>query len=201
MHVGYSCLAKKVTSASKQIMVVFGLLALPITIRLEKVMASPKPKSLAKAPQRQPWPDRLTDLRTVRLRTFLSKLHCPVADLAEDFVHAADDNQIDWRLLPSISVIESGGGKAYRNNNIFGWDNGNYPFASLRSAIHAVAFKLGKSRLYRNQSIERKLHLYNPDENYAPAVMSVMNRISPVVNLQPTRHIIRRQNQYSYATD
>ena len=201
MHVGYSCLAKKVASASKQIMVVCGLLALPITMRLEKVSASPKPKPFTKTPQYQPGLEPQTDLRTVRLKTFFSKLHCPVVELAEDFVHAADDNQIDWRLLPSISVIESGGGKAYRNNNIFGWSNGNYPFASLRSSINAVAFKLGKSALYRNQGVEGKLHLYNPDESYAPAVMTVMNRISPMVNLRPARRIVRRQNQYLYATD
>ena len=201
MHVGYSCLAKKVANASKQIMVVFGLLALPITMRLEKVAAAPKPKSLANAPQYRPFQESSADLRTVRLRKFLSKLHCPVAELAEDFVQAADDNHIDWRLLPSISVIESGGGKVYRNNNIFGWGNGNYPFASLRSAINAVAFKLGKGPLYRNQTLRGKLHLYNPDENYASVVISVMNRISPVVNLSPARRIIRQQNQYSYVTD
>lgn len=201
MHVGYSCLAKKMASASKQITVILGLLALPITMRLEKVVASPKPKPLAKTPHYQPGAEPPTDLRTVRLRKFLFRLHCPVAELSEEFVHAADDNQIDWRLLPSISVIESGGGKAYRNNNIFGWANGNYPFASLRSSINAVAFKLGKSSLYRNQNVEGKLHLYNPDESYAPAVLAVMNRISPVVNLQPARRIVRRQNQYSYATD
>ena len=202
MHVGYSCLAKKVASASKQIMVVFGLLALPITMRFEKMTAFPKAKPLAKTPHFRPLPEPpKTDLRTVRLSRFLSKLHCPVAELSEDFVHAADDNQIDWRLLPSISVIESGGGKAYRNNNIFGWSNGNYPFASLRAGINEVAFKLGKSSLYRNQDIEGKLHLYNPYEGYAPSVMAVMNRISPVVNLRPARRIVRRQNQYAYVAD
>jgi hypothetical protein len=201
MHIGYSRLASKVASASKQMMVICGLLTLPITMRLEKITASPKPQSLAEASRVQLLPEPSTDLRTVRLKKYLSKLKCPVADLAEDFVHAADDNQIDWRLLPSISVIESGGGKAYRNNNIFGWANGNYPFASLRASINAVAFKLGKSSLYRNHNIEGKLHLYNPDQSYAPSVMAVMNQISPVVNLQPLRRIVRRQNQYSYATD
>ena len=104
MHAGYSCLAKKVASASKQIMVVCGLLALPITMRLEKVSASPKPKPFTKTPPPyQPGPEQPKDLRTVRLKTFFSKLHCPVAELSEDFVHAADDNQIDSRLLPSIT--------------------------------------------------------------------------------------------------
>ncbi len=201
MCVGYSYLAKKVSGASKQMMVVLGLFALPITMRFEKVMATPKPKPLAKVPQHEPSTTPETDLRTVRLNRFLSKLHCPVSELAEDFVHAADDNQIDWRLLPSISVIESGGGKAYRNNNIFGWNNGNHPFATLRSGINEVAFKLGKSALYRNQDIAGKLHLYNPNEGYADSVKAVMNRISPVVNIRPARRVVRQQNQYSYATD
>lgn len=183
-------------------MVVVGLLVLPITMRLEKGSSAPKTKPLAAKPEIQPLPAKpVTDLRTVRLSNFLSKLHCPVTELAEDFIHAADDNQLDWRLLPSISVIESGGGKAYRNNNIFGWSGGKYPFASLRASINEVAFKLGKSTLYRNQDVLGKLHLYNPDETYASTVISVMNRISPVVNLRPARRIVRRQNQYSYVAD
>ncbi len=202
MHVGYSCLAKKVSSASKQMMVVVGLFTLPITMRLEKVSAAPKSKPVTKVPQHQLLPDAPpTDLRTLRLSRFFSKLHCPISELADEFVHAADDNQIDWRLLPSISVMESGGGKAYRNNNIFGWNNGNHPFASLRASINEVAFKLGKSALYRNQDIAGKLRLYNPDENYAPAVIAVMNQISPKANLQPARRIVRLQSQYSYAID
>src|SRR5438270_13314330 len=106
MHVGYSCLAKNVSTASKRLMVVIGLLAMPITMRLEKISAAPKPKPLTAKPQTEPLPVKpATDLRTVRLSNFLSKLHCPVSELAEDFIHAADDNQLDWRLLPSISVI------------------------------------------------------------------------------------------------
>ncbi|MBV9033236.1 MAG: glucosaminidase domain-containing protein [Acidobacteriaceae bacterium] len=189
------------SGASKQIMVALGLIALPITLRLEKVTASPKPKPFAKVPHYQPLPEPISDLRTIRLSRFLSKLHCPVSYLAEEFVHAADDNQIDWRLLPSISVIESGGGKAYRNNNIFGWSNGNYTFASLRAGINEVAFKLGKSSLYRNLDLRGKLRLYNPDQNYAEAVIAVMHRISPVVNLRPARRIVRQQNQYAYIAD
>src|SRR5205085_2353606 len=59
------------------------------------------------------------DPRTVRLKKFLSRLHCPVTYLAEDFIHAADENHLDWRLLPSISIIEASGGQAYKNNNTF----------------------------------------------------------------------------------
>lgn len=111
-------------------------------------------------------------------------------NLAEDFVHAADDNHLDWRLLPSISVIESGGGKAYRNNNVFGW-NALQPFPSIRAGLNTVAFKLGNSPLYRNHDVRGKLHLYNPDETYATKVMSVMNGISPAADAPSGRLLVR----------
>src|SRR5205823_5371402 len=141
---------------------------------------------------KQPQPASL-DPRTVRLKKFFAKLHCPVIDLADEFVHAADDNQLDWRLLPSISVIESGGGKAYKNNNILGWNQGLEAFPTIRAGIHKVAFKLGKSPLYRDRDLLGKLRLYNPDENYPGSVLSVMNRISPEVNLEPVRRLVRYQ--------
>jgi hypothetical protein len=124
-----------------------------------------------------------------------------VVNLAEDFVHAADDNHLDWRLLPSISVVESGGGKAYRNNNIFGWNQGLQLFPTIRAGINTVAFKLGKSPLYRDRDSVGKLRIYNPDESYAGLVLSVMNRISPVAQLKPVRTVVRRQNEFIYATD
>ncbi|MBV9301024.1 MAG: glucosaminidase domain-containing protein [Acidobacteriaceae bacterium] len=158
-------------------MIVVGLLALPLTIRTEN-----RPSGVEIPTTKQPGPFQ-SDPRTVRLKRFFSKLHCPVSDLAEDFVQAADDNRLDWRLLPSISVIESGGGKAYRNNNILGWNQGLEPFPTIRAGIHAVAFKLAKSPLYQNRDVLGKLRLYNPNESYAGSVLAVMNRISPAAAL------------------
>ncbi len=170
----------RITVVSKHLVVAAGLLAVPATIQFErpaKALPSQKPTD-------QSGP---TDLRSVRLRQFFCSLHCPIQDLAEDFVEAADDNRLDWRLLPSISVIESGGGKAYKNNNLFGWDNGLQPFLSVRAGIHNVAFKLGKSALYRNQDALGKLKLYNPSEEYVGKVAAVMQMISPAANVVPVR--------------
>lgn len=172
-----------------------GLLILPLSSRVEKA-ASAEP-----SPVRAPVPEKAvaTDPRTARLRRFFTNLHCPVLGMAEDFVHAADDNHLDWRLLPSISVIESGGGKTYRNNNIFGWNNGLEPFPSIRAGLNLVAFKLGNSPLYRNRDVFGKLRLYNPDTSYTYKVIDVMNRISPVADISSTEHLIRRQDEYVYA--
>jgi len=141
-----------------------------------------------------------TDPRTIRLKKFLTKLHCPVAYLSEEFVRAADDNHLDWRLLPSIAIIESGGGKAYirEKNNIFGWGGGEIYFNSVRSGLQTVAHELGRGPLYRRHNSLGKLHLYNPDENYAQQVMAVMRRISPVVKLGNEEEIVKIDGEYVY---
>lgn len=170
----------KLQLVSKHLLVAAGLLAVPATIQFEqaaKAVPVHKPKA---EPESE-------DIRTARLSQFFSSLHCPIQEMAGDFVQAADDNHLDWRLLPSISVVESGGGKAFRNNNLFGWDNGNSPFPTVRAGIHQVADKLGRSSLYRNQDSVGKLRFYNPNPDYAVKVIEVMDTISPSRNLVPVR--------------
>lgn len=176
-----------------------GLLILPLTSKVEKAASAEPVRARAPIPTKIPEPAVATDPRTARLRRFFTNLHCPVLGMAEDFVHAADDNHLDWRLLPSISVIESGGGKAYRNNNIFGWNNGLQPFPSIRAGLNLVAFKLGQSPLYRNQNLFGKLRLYNPDASYTSKVIEVMNRISPVADVSSAERLVHLQNEYTYA--
>lgn len=204
MQAGYTCLKKKVSFFSKQLTVAIGLLAVPITLWLERG-ADARPPAPVK-PVKSVVPAALVppvsiDPRTVRLKKFFGHLHCPVAPLADEFVNAADQNRLDWRLLPSISVIESGGGKAYRNNNIFGWNQGLQLFPTITSGIREVAYKLGQSALYRNRNAVEKLRIYNPDPTYADRVLAVMRRISPVIELQPTARLIQRKNQFVYGTD
>ncbi len=92
--------------------------------------------------------------------------------------------------------MESGGGKAYRNNNIFGWNNGAQVFASIRSSIGEIAYKLGRSPLYRNRNVAEKLYIYNPDDDYVQNVLTLMDRISPAPKLKPVRRTF--QVAYSY---
>jgi hypothetical protein len=162
---------------SRKLLILAAVLAAPLTMQLEHI-ARAKPAEL-QVPAAAP------DPRTVRLHHFLAKLQCPIKDLAEEFVHAADDNDLDWRLLPSISIIESSGGKAYKNNNVFGWANGDHVFPTIGAGLHQVAFALGRSFIYRNRTTDEKLRLYNPADDYPARVEEVMYRISPVVNLKP----------------
>ncbi len=148
---------------SQRLFVFAGLLASPVATKLEP--AAP----VARKP---------VDPRIVRLQRFLEERGCPVSKFAADFVEAADRFHLDWRLLPSISYIESGGGREYRGNNIFGWANGERAFPSIRAAIRVVASRLGRSRLYRHKNLDGILRTYNPDEMYGTRVKAVMFRLS-----------------------
>ena len=123
--------------------------------------------------------DYRQDPRYMRLFSFFSKAGSPAKNYSEVFLEAADRNQLDWRLLPSLSFVESGGGKAAPNNNMFGWQSGKARFASLAAGIHAVGYQLAHARAYKAKSLDRLLATYNPLGNYAQRVKAVMAQIAP----------------------
>src|SRR5579884_2426784 len=127
--------------ASREVFVFAGLLAAPAIggMAEHRVPGRPAPPP---------------DTRIARLRQFFAERACPIESLAPEFIAAADENALDWRLLPSIAFVESGGGKDYRNNNIFGWDSGQKEFPSVRAGIRTVAARLGTSRLYRDKDVD-----------------------------------------------
>lgn len=197
MRIGYSRRPEKDSFPGRQLLIAVGGISAVLlgTWGLETMISKPR-VDVAGVFNSHP----KADPRTIRLKKFLTKLHCPVAYLSEEFVRAADDNHLDWRLLPSIAIIESGGGKAYirEKNNIFGWGGGEIYFTSVRSGLQTVAYELGRGSLYRRHNSLGKLHLYNPDENYAQQVMAVMRRISPVVKIGTEEEIVKIDGEYVY---
>jgi hypothetical protein len=121
----------------------------------------------------------MVDPRLVRLREFLAEKDSPVEYLAADFIEAADHNDLDWRLLPSISMVESSGGKYLKRNNIFGWGNCEVGFRSVREGIHTVAQRLAESPYYRGKTLDGKLRVYNARAEYAAVVKRFMRQIGP----------------------
>lgn len=121
------------------------------------------------------------DPRLIRLQRVLAQMRSPLLDHAEDFLAAADKHELDWRLLPSISIIESSAGKAYRNNNVFGWANCNVRFPSVRHGIHSVAYELANSKYYKDKDLDGKLHTYNARREYRLKVKQVMRSIGPEI--------------------
>jgi hypothetical protein len=143
------------------------------------VLSLPTPRSIhaERVPASQP---RAADTRLEKLRSFFAKWNCPAKDYSVDFIAAAERYDLDWRLLPSISYLESAGGKNAPNHNLFGWNCGRTAFSSASASIHEVARRLGRSRLYRAKTLDEKLATYNPaNAGYARKVRSVMEQIAP----------------------
>lgn len=119
------------------------------------------------------------DPRLSFLRSFFEQGKCPAAKFSQTFLDAADANALDWRLLPSIAVVESSGGKAAPNHNLFGWKSGRAEFSSAVACIRQVASLLATSVLYRDKDLDGILRTYNPNADYADKVKSIMRRIAP----------------------
>src|ERR1700674_1096724 len=108
-------------------------------------MVSVPPGTVPKPASSHPAPDYRDDPRFDTLTKFFHKSDCPAEKYSAEFLKAADANALDWRLLPSLSFVETSGGKGARNNNLFGWDSGRTHFPSPAAGIHAVGYHLKHS--------------------------------------------------------
>jgi hypothetical protein len=128
------------------------------------------------------------DFRSAILRKFLQDNHCPDAEYSGMFVAEADTHGLDWRLLPSISIVESGGGRTAKGNNLFGWANGKATFRSFGEAIHEVAASLAGARPYKDKDTRAKLDAFNRENpDYTALVLQIMRKISAQPQLQASR--------------
>jgi hypothetical protein len=143
----------------------FGVVSAPMTV---------SPRMMPEPPKHE----YRSDPRLAPLRQFFSRAECPAAEYAADFLAVADEFALDWRLLPSLSFLESTGGKASHYNNLFGWDSGRAHFATPSAAIRSVGSQLAQSALYRSKTLDEILATYNPNRNYAQRVKSVMRQIA-----------------------
>ena len=92
------------------------------------------------------------DARSLIVTNWLTAYKAPLAPYGEVFVQAADKYGLDWRLLPAISMKESGGGRAIPENSYNAWGWGIYGdqvlrFTSWEEGIYGVAAGLKKNYL------------------------------------------------------
>jgi len=125
------------------------------------------------------------DPRILSLRRFFQRNNSPAQSLSDVFVREADNNGLDWRLLPGLALVESGGGKNCHRNNMFGWANGKHPFKSFADSVREVAWHLANSQYYKNKSVDGILQVYNRNPRYRQKVKEVMQSISPTMEIEP----------------
>lgn len=92
--------------------------------------------------------------KIIILKAYLNKQKSPLAPYAEIFVESADKYNIDWKLLPAITGIESSFGKhiPYLSYNGYGWCGGNCYFASWEESIETVTAALRQK--YYNRGLD-----------------------------------------------
>jgi len=118
------------------------------------------------------------DNRCDALVKFFKRYSSPLHKYAGDFLLAADKHNLDWRLLPSISMVESSGGKYYSHGNVFGWNSGRARFRSISAGIHYVAAQFANTSLYKGKDTAGILRQYNPARTaYPKRVMRYIDQL------------------------
>jgi hypothetical protein len=119
------------------------------------------------------------------LISFFDRYKCPAENykLITPYLDAATKYQLDWRILPAISLQESTCLKHYPGdtNNPFGFGSstGLYRFASIPAGIDYVTGQLANGSPYAQKTTLDKIATYGPHSNpqYAPEVYKYMREI------------------------
>jgi hypothetical protein len=119
------------------------------------------------------------DFRPAHLEKFFQSYQCPQPHYIEDYLQAADNYAVDYRLLPALSVRESTCGQFGRRNNHWGWDSARTGFESVQSGIDFVTGQLAEGRYYSEKTLEEKLEAYNPRPQYIKEIKLLMQKMPP----------------------
>jgi hypothetical protein len=125
----------------------------------------------------KPEPPPAPDPRIARLERFFHIYHCPEPYHVSDYLRAADDYQLDYRLLPAVSVRETLCGIAAVENNWWGFHNGTEGFPSIEAGIDFMAHRLAEHPYYKGKTLQQKLFTYNPRPAYPGEVARIMQKI------------------------
>jgi hypothetical protein len=134
--------------------------------------------------------EAVVDTRAERIDEYFASRGLPLAGHGKTFVEAADENDLDWRLVAAIAMRETTGGKFMCKNpkapnNPFGWGSCKFGFESVDTAIVKVTTHLAGNHpntdhYYEGKDVKAILQTYNPPsivEKYADQVMKIMEDI------------------------
>lgn len=111
-----------------------------------------------------------------RVRAFYARWNAPMADHADYIVTVSEQFGLDWRLIPSISIVESSGGKfCFKPYNFAGW--GKMGFNNFEEAIYTVAAGLASGyRTSNPYAIAPKYNTVTPS-SWANKVSYLMTQV------------------------
>ncbi len=127
-------------------------------------------------------------LRADKIDAYFRDRNMPLEGYGMKMVQVAEENNIDWTLIPAISVIETTGGKNICKskegaNNPFGYGSCKIAFDNINESIETVGRNLGGNNprtasYYKNKDLDGILKSYNSViPTYNKKIRSVMERI------------------------
>lgn len=133
---------------------------------------------------------RPVDKRATILKDYLAKYNSPLEDSSQDFIDAADQYGLDWKLVVSISGVESTFGKHIPGGyNGWGWGvygNNAIYFKSWREAIFTISKGLRENYVDKGLSEPYSMsRLYAASPNWGKNVTFFMNDIEKYAQNYP----------------
>lgn len=131
---------------------------------------------------------QIREMRAEAIDNYYKDRDMPLAGYGMKMVIEAEKNDLDWRLLPAISIRESTGGKFACKKvkfSAFGWGSCKINFKSYDESIEIIARNLGgnnpkTSHHYDEKTTAEILKAYNPPSvipNYVKQVFKIMESI------------------------
>jgi len=135
----------------------------------------------------------VNDTRVKTLQKFLQQYNSPLSDYAYVFVEEADKNNIDWRLLPAISGVESTFGQQIPEGSYNAWGFGIYGdqtryFESWEDAIVTISQSIRSDYINKwgAQDVYDIGRYYAASPTWAVRVDNFMQKIEQFGDNNPT---------------
>lgn len=166
---------------TKKAIVALAITAIAVTAWIVRPARLGNPESIPEAKA------AMIQMQAAAIDGYFAKRKMPLAGYGLELAKAADENGLDWRLLPAIAVRESSGGLQACGANVFGWASCKRTFKTIEEGIQTVARHLGgnvtsTAAYYRGKSTRQILEVYNPPSivpDYARQVETIMDAIAP----------------------
>lgn len=120
------------------------------------------------------------DMRSKALENVFKRHNSPLVGEAATYVRLADKYNVDWKLLPSISGLESSFGLHLMPNsyNAYGWGGGYIYFNSWEDGIDKILSSLKKNYYDKGANTVYSIApIYAESPTWAPRVTRFMNEI------------------------
>ncbi len=162
----------------------------PLTLSIQLNNSSSNLFALNQAEDEEKEKELILSKKAEIIDNYYKTRNMPLYGYGRKMVEEAEKNDLDWRLIPAISVIETTGGRHLcknpkAGNNPFGWGSCRIGFKSFDEAIEKIALNLGgnnpkTAHHYDGKTTLEIINKYNPPSivpDYSKKIFKVMNTL------------------------